>query len=228
MRANAPNTSQWAFLECHTLIDRYKVGIIWSPGHMGIEGNEMADELADAGANEGRMDNDRSAEPTISGIGTTARALANVIMTSDWESKIYRTFGVIPQVGTRICHSRTLRAPPPPHVAPPALSRPNGTWRLCAQYHRRFGHSDAELNCLCGYEKTPEHLVFCEISQRKFHAWPAKPDRPPSRPEEGRKYLNAIMAHPELFENFLTVTQHFTLNARASQTRDRTSSGGPQ
>ncbi|RAL61114.1 hypothetical protein DID88_010453 [Monilinia fructigena] len=44
---------------------------------MGIEGNETADELADAGANEGRMDDDRSAEPTISGIGTTARALAD-------------------------------------------------------------------------------------------------------------------------------------------------------
>ncbi|RAL64381.1 hypothetical protein DID88_001857 [Monilinia fructigena] len=132
MRANAPNTSQWAFLECHTLIDRYKVGIIWSPGHMGIEGNEMADELADAGAKEGRMDNDRSAEPTISGIGTTARALANVNDLRLVETKIYWTFGVIPQVGTRICHSRTPRAPPPPHVAPPALSRPNGTWRLCA------------------------------------------------------------------------------------------------
>ncbi|RAL64643.1 hypothetical protein DID88_001676 [Monilinia fructigena] len=75
MRANASNTSQWAFLECHALIDQFKVGIRWSPGHMGIEGNETADELADAGANEGRMDDDRSAEPTISGIGTTARAL---------------------------------------------------------------------------------------------------------------------------------------------------------
>ncbi|RAL66734.1 hypothetical protein DID88_007517 [Monilinia fructigena] len=55
---------------------------------MGIEGNEMADELADAGAKEGRMDNDRSAEPTISGIGTTARALANVT-TSDWWRRRY-------------------------------------------------------------------------------------------------------------------------------------------
>ncbi|RAL59094.1 hypothetical protein DID88_006740 [Monilinia fructigena] len=55
--------------------EQYKDGAKWSPGHMGIEGNETADELADAGANEGRMDDDRSAEPTISGIGTTARAL---------------------------------------------------------------------------------------------------------------------------------------------------------
>ncbi|RAL67225.1 hypothetical protein DID88_008000 [Monilinia fructigena] len=92
MRANAPNTSQWAFLECHTLIDRYKVGIIWSPGHMGIEGNEIADELADAGAKEGRMDNDRSAEPTISGIGTTARALANVNDLRLVETKTYWDF----------------------------------------------------------------------------------------------------------------------------------------
>ncbi|RAL58616.1 hypothetical protein DID88_003976 [Monilinia fructigena] len=77
-----------AFLECHTLIDRYKVGIIWSPGHMSIEGNEMADELADAAQRRGRMDNDRSAEPTISRIGTTARALANVT-TSDWWRRRY-------------------------------------------------------------------------------------------------------------------------------------------
>ncbi|RAL58064.1 hypothetical protein DID88_009672 [Monilinia fructigena] len=88
MRANASNTSQWAFLECHTLIDRYKVGIKWSPGHMGIEGNEAADELAKHRRERGRTDDDRSAEPTISGIGTTAKALAD-IATSDWWSQCH-------------------------------------------------------------------------------------------------------------------------------------------
>ncbi|RAL59764.1 hypothetical protein DID88_000393 [Monilinia fructigena] len=197
----------WAFLECHALIDQFKVGIRWSPGHMGIEGNETADELADAGANEGRMDDDRSAEPTISGIGTTARALADAA-TSDWwteppELRLPRT------LLHRLLAARTA----------------HGDF---AQYHRRFGHTDAELNCLCGYAKTPEHLVFCEISQRKFHAWPAKPERPPSRPKEGRRYMSAILAHPKLFEDFLTVTQYFAINARAQQTRDLTSPGGPQ
>ncbi|RAL58021.1 hypothetical protein DID88_009099 [Monilinia fructigena] len=210
MRANASNTSQWAFLECHALIDQFKVGIRWSPGHMGIEGNETADELADAGANEGRMDDDRSAEPTISGIGTTARALADAA-TSDWWSRCltglsasYRKWGL----GYSIAEPPELRLPP--------LIR-----------HKRH-NTDAELNCLCGYAKTPEHLVFCEISQRKFHAWPAKPERPPSRPKEGRRYMSAILAHPKLFEDFLTVTQYFAINARAQQTRDLTSPGGPQ
>ncbi|RAL65710.1 hypothetical protein DID88_005378 [Monilinia fructigena] len=177
MRANASNTSQWAFLECHALIDQFKVGIRWSPGHMGIEGNETADELADAGANEGRMDDDRSAEPTISGIGTTARALADAA-TSDWWSRCltglsasYRKWGL----GYSIAEPPELRLPRTLLHRLLAARTAHGDF---AQYHRRFGHTDAELNCLCGYAKTPEHLVFCEISQRKFHAWPAKPERP--------------------------------------------------
>ncbi|RAL61402.1 hypothetical protein DID88_009535 [Monilinia fructigena] len=132
MRANASNTSQWAFLECHALIDQFKVGIRWSPGHMGIEGNETADELADAGANEGRMDDDRSAEPTISGIGTTARALADAA-TSDWWSRCLTGLsGILPQMGTRVLYSGASRTPPPSYAAPPASSRPNGSWRLRA------------------------------------------------------------------------------------------------
>ncbi|RAL68669.1 hypothetical protein DID88_007378 [Monilinia fructigena] len=227
MRANASNTSQWAFLECNALIDQFKVGIRWSPGHMGIGGNETADELADAGANEGRMDDDRSAEPTISGIGTTARALADAA-TSDWWSRCltglsasYRKWGL----GYSIAEPPELRLPRTLLHRLLAARTAHGDF---AQYHRRFGHTDAELNCLCGYAKTPEHLVFCEISQRKFHAWPAKPERPPSRPKEGRRYMSAILAHPKLFEDFLTVTQYFAINARAQQTRDLTSPGGPQ
>ncbi|RAL63336.1 hypothetical protein DID88_003761 [Monilinia fructigena] len=195
MRANASNTSQWAFLECHALIDQFKVGIRWSPGHMGIEGNETADELADAGANEGRMDDDRSAEPTISGIGTTARALADAA-TSDWWSRCltglsasYRKWGL----GYSIAEPPELRLPRTLLHRLLAARTAHGDF---AQYHRRFGHTDAELNCLCGYAKTPEHLVFCEISQRKLHAWPAKPERPPSRPKEGRSDANISPSTP--------------------------------
>ncbi|RAL60615.1 hypothetical protein DID88_009933 [Monilinia fructigena] len=140
MRANASNTSQWAFLECHALIDQFKVGIRWSPGHMGIEGNETADELADAGANEGRMDDDRSAEPTISGIGTTARALADAA-TSDWWSRCltglsasYRKWGL----GYSIAEPPELRLPRTLLHRLLAARTAHGDF---AQYHRRFGHT---------------------------------------------------------------------------------------
>ncbi|RAL64745.1 hypothetical protein DID88_001776 [Monilinia fructigena] len=132
---------------------QFKVGIRWSPGHMGIEGNETAGELADAGANEGRMDDDRSAEPTISGIGTTARALADAA-TSDWWSRCltglsasYRKWGL----GYSIAEPPKLRLPRALLHRLLAARTAHGDF---AQYHRRFGHTDAELNCLYGYAST--------------------------------------------------------------------------
>ncbi|RAL61894.1 hypothetical protein DID88_002958 [Monilinia fructigena] len=77
------DTSQWAFLESHRLIDRHAVNIRWSPGHQGIIGNEAADELADAGAKSGIVDPGLTTQPTISGIGSIARGLARNA-TSDW------------------------------------------------------------------------------------------------------------------------------------------------
>ncbi|RAL66737.1 hypothetical protein DID88_007520 [Monilinia fructigena] len=93
---------------------------------MGIEGNETADELADAGANEGRMDDDRSAEPTISGIGTTARALADAATSNWWSRCLTGLSASYRKMGTRVLYSGASRTPPPSYAAPPASSRPNG------------------------------------------------------------------------------------------------------
>ncbi|RAL65714.1 hypothetical protein DID88_005382 [Monilinia fructigena] len=85
-RANASDTSQWAFLESHRLIDRHAVNIRCSPGHQGITGNEAADSLADAGAKSDIVDPGPTAQPTISGIGSIARSLAHNV-TSGWWRK---------------------------------------------------------------------------------------------------------------------------------------------
>ncbi|RAL64563.1 hypothetical protein DID88_001599 [Monilinia fructigena] len=172
------------------------------------------------------MDNDRSAEPTISGIGTTARALANVT-TSDWWrrrhtglSASYRKW----ELGYAIAEPPELRLP---RTSLHRLLAPERHMATCA-VSQKFGHSDAELNCLCGYKKTLSILYSVRSPSASSTPGRRSQTARPAAPEEGRKYLNVIMAHPELFENFLIVTQYFTLNARESQTRDRTSSGDPQ
>ncbi|RAL64621.1 hypothetical protein DID88_001654 [Monilinia fructigena] len=98
---------------------------------MGIEGNEAADELANTGRERGRTDDDRSAEPTISGIGTTAKALAD-IATSDWWSQChlglsasYRRW----KLGYSVTEPPELRLPVQCYIG---SCYPNGTRRFRA------------------------------------------------------------------------------------------------
>ena len=41
LRGNASSSSQWAFLRCQEAMGIWGVRVRWSPGHMGIEGNEV-------------------------------------------------------------------------------------------------------------------------------------------------------------------------------------------
>ncbi|RAL63267.1 hypothetical protein DID88_004344 [Monilinia fructigena] len=136
-----------------------------------------------------------------------------------------RPFGLVPQMEARILRNRAPRTAPPPHSATSAPGYPTAHGDF-AQYHRRFGHTEAELTCLCGFEKAPDHLVFCEISQRKFHAWPARPERPPSRPEEGRRIPKRTTGASRALRKLSRGNQYFAINARAQRTRDQTIPGG--
>ncbi|RAL66425.1 hypothetical protein DID88_006116 [Monilinia fructigena] len=147
-RANASDTSQWAFLERHRLIDRHAVNIRWSPGHQGIIGNEAADELADAGAKSGIVDPGLTTQPTISGIGSIARGLARNA-TSDWWYKNKSTLSG----GYRQWQlDYALKEPIELHLPRPTLHRllalrsRHGDFEA---YHRRFKHEDAETHCPC-------------------------------------------------------------------------------
>ena len=72
-RGNASPTSQWAFLECHGAMETHEVSIKCAPGHSGIEGNEIADRLANLGARHPSYPTGKAAMPTLSGIKSIAR-----------------------------------------------------------------------------------------------------------------------------------------------------------
>ncbi|RAL64551.1 hypothetical protein DID88_002025 [Monilinia fructigena] len=176
-RANASDTSQWAFLESHRLIDRHAVNIRWSPGHQGITGNEAADSLADAGAKSDIVDPGPTAQPTISGIGSIARSLAlttlQVDVVAQKRANVVRGYRKW-QLDYALKEPMELKLSRPTLHRLLALRSRHGDFEA---YYKRFKHEDAETHCPCGKAKTPEHLVFCEISVRRFHSWPLKPVR---------------------------------------------------
>jgi hypothetical protein len=64
----------------------HNINIRWAPGHIGIEGNELADKLADAGALQSQNDIGLAAKPTASGIRSIARKLREGARQGWWEA----------------------------------------------------------------------------------------------------------------------------------------------
>jgi hypothetical protein len=79
-----------------------------------------------------------------------------------------------------------------------------------AWYHRKFSHNDATLTCLCGRDKTPEHLALCRKTLGAFGRWPLRPPVPPSSRNDGLAYTAALIGDPEAFEAFIQLTQYYT------------------
>ncbi|RAL67139.1 hypothetical protein DID88_007917 [Monilinia fructigena] len=138
-----------------------------------ITGNEAADSLADAGAKSDIVDPGPTAQPTISGIGSIARSLAHNVTSGWWRkneptlSGGYRKW----QLDYALKEPMELKLSRPTLHRLLALRSRHGDFEA---YHKRFKHEDAETHCPCGKAKTPEHLVFCEISVRRFPLVAAK------------------------------------------------------
>ena len=63
------------------------IRIKWSPGHMGIEGNEEADALAGSAADPLSpkwIDDPIALQPTVCGIQSLARGIKKMAMASWW------------------------------------------------------------------------------------------------------------------------------------------------
>lgn len=212
LRGNASNSSQWAFHLCQDAMETRDIRIKWSPGHMGIEGNEKADTLANNAANPSSptwINDPIALQPTVCGIGSLARTVKKTAMGTWWAT-------VEPKLS-----SRYRKWALPYKVAPlKELDLPRSTLhRLLAirtghgdfdWYHTKFKHDDATLDCSCGMKKTPDHLVHCRKTHRFIAEWPFKPKRPPRGNSEGWIYLNRLLASPKDFQKFIHLTGFYS------------------
>jgi hypothetical protein len=73
-------------------MEAHNINIRWASGHIGIEGNKLADKLADAGALQSQNDTELAAKPTTSGIRSIARKLREGARQGWWEACYTKLF----------------------------------------------------------------------------------------------------------------------------------------
>ena len=136
------------------------VDIRWCPGHAGIPGNELADQLAKAACQM----------PTNRQTATIARARRLIEGRYATAASAYWR-GNCPDRYARLGLELSTRIPAELSHPRPLLGRllaarsGHGDF---SSYHLRFKHEDAELLCRCGEPKAPEHFAFCDAANPPF------------------------------------------------------------
>jgi ribonuclease HI len=159
LRGDAAPTSQWAFLECHGAMDTHDISIKWAPGHLGIEGNEAADRLANLEAQHPSPPTRKAAMPTLSGIKTIARKTLRHTQQTWWSekktklSKWYKSWDL--DYAPR-SSPKELDLPRDVLARMLSIRTRHGDF---AWYHRKYNHTDTNLACSCQQDKTPEPLA---------------------------------------------------------------------
>ena len=185
LHLDPPETSQDIFLEFRRLAEQWpsrytlphiadgSVQIRWCPGHQSIAGNEEADKAAKQASLSPHDPHNPISRSSLSSLRRTARQLARDATREYWGSAapqryqdlhIPWLFGIPKELYIQ----RRL-------LGPLLASRTgHGDFK---QYHERFKHEDASLNCSCGKPKTPEHFFFCTKGRRKSRALLRGPPR---------------------------------------------------
>jgi ribonuclease HI len=217
LRGTASDSSQWAFLQCQKIMGTIpNIKIRWAPGHTNIEGNEAADNLAEAEAKEPSTPFGLAAQPTVSGIRTirkVALASSSAAWWSNAKSKLsnWYTQWKLPYQPTRPPQELGLTRPTLARLLAMRTSHGDFAW-----YHQKFHHDSATLRCTCGRLKTPLHIALCRktTTANIFRRWPKRPPAPPRTPSEATKYLQTLWEEPEDFAAFLEITGFYSIICR--------------
>ncbi|PWI64008.1 hypothetical protein PCL_00820, partial [Purpureocillium lilacinum] len=155
LRGNPADSSQDKFTRFQELASSHgNVHVRWIPGHTNIPGNEEADGLAKAGCLQPEPP---EAMPSLAHLRRLARQQPRDAFKAWWSTEAPESYKTLNLEATTCC--------------PPELALPRATLHSLlaarsrhgdfADYHERFNHDDARLDCSCGRRKAPEHPFYC-------------------------------------------------------------------
>jgi len=199
---NTPTSSQREFLRFRHnqgKMTNIRKEVRWSPGHVGIKGNERADQLAGELTDaepwvEARED---GLTATVSWRRSEYSAKKRKLFDSWWVASRpykYQRWGI-----------KAVRRPPELALPRPTLHRliaeRSGHGNF-VEYHDRFGHPKPELRCRCGMPRRAGHFARCPLARIFFPDWVRKDhEQEDLLGRKGIAAFHSLVTEAKIYEN---------------------------